>query len=67
MVAMNIQIKVDSEYLELLEKVAEEARVVERVLISYLTEEADTLNLTSLMEVLGKLSEYEESKRGLPQ
>lgn len=61
------QVKISREYLELLEKVAEEARVVERVLISYLTEETDTLNLTSLMEALGELSEYEESKRGLPQ
>ena len=58
---------VDGRYLELLQKVAEEARVVERVLISYLTEETDTLNLTRLMEAVGELSEYEDSKRGLPQ
>lgn len=58
---------IDKEYLDLLERLAEEARIVDRVMISYLTEDTETLNLTGLMEAVGDLNEYGERKRGLPQ
>ena len=61
------QVKVDREYLELLERIASEAQEVDRILLSYITEDTETLNLTKLMVAVGDLNEYDERKRGLPQ
>ena len=59
------QVKVDREYLELLERIASEAQEVDRILLSYITEDTETLNLTNLMVAVGELNEYGERKRGL--
>ena len=59
------QVKVDREYLELLERIASEAQEVDRILLSYITEDTETLNLTNLMVAVGDLNEYDERKRGL--
>ena len=59
------QVKVDREYLELLERIASEAQEVDRILLSYITEDTETLNLTHLMVAVGDLNEYDERKRGL--
>ena len=59
------QVKVDREYLELLERIASEAQEVDRILLSYITEDTETLNLTKLMVAVGDLNEYDERKRGL--
>jgi hypothetical protein len=53
-------VTVSAEYLSLLEAIEREAREVEHVLVSFVTGDAHSLNLTDLMEALTRLDEWTE-------
>ena len=53
-------ITVSAEYLSLLEAIESEAREVEHTLVSFVTGDAQSLNLTDLMDALTRLDEWTE-------